>query len=236
MNGEYTAFMVKRYLIFMLILLVPGAFAQLDSNSVTVSAARSITQQPDQVLFGVTVQSGFNSSLDEVVAALQGSGITAANFSGVSMAPLVFAGNPIPTQPPVTITQMLQWTFGLPAPLAKIKDTIATLTALQKSVAQLNSGLTLSFNVQGTQASAQSQQMHVCPTSDLLADARAQAQKLADAAGLSLGTVLAMSSGSSTPNSIVPVPVISVASFVSSTFSTFPSVCSMTVKFALLRY
>jgi hypothetical protein len=228
--------MVKRLPIFLLILSLPGAFAQLDSNSVIVTATRSMAQQPDQVLFGVTVQSGLNTSLDDVVAALQGSGITAANFSGISAAP--FTGNIIPTpQQPPTVTQMLQWTFALQAPLAKIKDTIATLTALQKTIAQQNNGLTLSFNVQATQVSAQLQQSQVCPTSDLLADATAQAQKLAGAAGLSLGAVLAIASITSVPSNIGSVvPVTSALNFVSSTSTVFPAVCSMTVKFALLRY
>src|ERR1700681_4242672 len=129
MNGEYTAFMVKRLPIFLLILSAPAAFAQLDANSVIVTASRSLTQQPDQVLFGVTVQSGLSTSLDDVVAALQGSGITAANFSGVSTSPVILL---LPAPQP-NVAPALQWNFALPAPLAKIKDTIATLTALQKT-------------------------------------------------------------------------------------------------------
>jgi hypothetical protein len=222
--------MVKRLPIFLLILSTPAAFAQLDSNSVTVSATRSLAQQPDQVLFGVTVQSGLNTSLDDVVAALQGSGITAANFSAVTVP---FVGNLIPPQPP-TVTPMLQWTFALPAPLAKIKDTIATLTGLQQRIAQQNNGLTLSFNVQGTQVSGQLQQSQVCPTSDLLADATAQAQKLAGAAGLSLGAILAISSGTSVPGNVGSA--VSIAGALIFAPPVLPSVCSMTVKFALLRY
>src|SRR6202035_43594 len=127
--------------------------------------------------------------------------ITAANFSGISAAP--FTGNIIPTpQQPPTVTQMLQWTFALSATLAKIKDTIATLSALQKTIAQQNNGLMLSFNVQGTQVSAQLQQSQACPTSDLLADARAQAQKLTDAAGFTLGAILAMSSQTPNPTGV----------------------------------
>ena len=225
--------MVKRLPIFLLILSVPLAFAQLDSNSVTVTATRGMSQQPDQVLFGVTVQSGLGASLDDVVAALQGSGITAANFSGVSTSPFGLTINPAPGP---TILPMLQWTFGLQVPLAKIKDTIAALSALQKSIAQQAKGLTLSFSVQGAQVSAQQQQSQVCPTADLLADAQAQAQKLAGAAGLSVGSVLAMSSGTSISSNALAVPIISNLSFLSATASSFPSVCSMTVKFALLRY
>jgi len=224
--------MLKRLPIFLLILTVSGAFAQLDSNSVTVTATRSTTPQPDQVLFGVTVQSGLSTNLDDVVAALHGSGITAANFAGVSMAPnLVFTGGP--QLPPTVMAPPLQWLFALPAPLAKIKDTIATLTALQKSIAQQNSGLTLSFSVQGTQISAQLQQSQACPISDLLADAQAQAQKLAGAAGLSLGAVLAMASGTSASGSAGSV--VAYAALLSAP-PVLPTVCSMTVKFAMLRY
>ena len=230
---EYTAFMVKRLPIFLLISSIPAAFGQLDSNSVTVTATRSLTQQPDQVLFGVTVESGLNTGLDDVVAALQGSGITLGNFVGVSTAPagFVLTGGPLL---PTTVMPMLQWTFALPVPLPKIKDTLASLSALQKGIAQQNKGLTLSFNVQGNQVSAPSQ---ACPIPDLLADAHAQAQKLAAAAGLSLGTVLAMSSVTSVPSSIASVaPVIQGSISFSATAPVFPSVCSMTVKFALLRY
>jgi hypothetical protein len=234
MNGEYTAFMVKRWPFFLLILSVPAAFAQLDSNSVTVSATRSMSQQPDQVLFAVNVQSGLNTSLDDVVGALQGSGITAANFSGVSMGPnLIFAVVGPQPAPPI-MASPLQWIFSLPVPLAKIKDTIAMLTALQQSIAKQNNGLMLSFSVQGTQVSAQSQQSHVCPTSDLLADARAQAQKLADAAGLNLGSVLAMSSGTSASGYVGSA--VSIAGALVFAPPVLPSVCAMTVKFALLRY
>src|ERR1700730_1294648 len=151
MSGEYTAFMVKRLPIFLLILSLPGAFAQLDSNSVIVTATRSMTQQPDQVLFGVAVQSGLNTSLDDVVVALQGSGITAANFSGVSMGPNVIFAVVGPQPAPPIMASPLQWAFALPVPLAKIKDTIAMLTALQKNIAQQNNGLMLSFSVPGTQ-------------------------------------------------------------------------------------
>jgi uncharacterized protein YggE len=234
MNAEYTALMVKRWSLLLLILFVPAAFAQLDSNSVTVTATRSMSPQPDQAVFAVTVQSGLSTNLDDVVAALQGSGITAANFSGISMGPaLVFTGNPIPA-PPVSsiVAPPLQWVFALPAPLAKINDTIATLIALQKSIAQQNKGLTLSFSVQGTQVSAQLQQSQVCSTPDLLTDARTRAQKLANAAGLTLGTVLALSSGPSISGS-VGSPT-SISSFLLGSAS--PSVCSLTVKFALLRY
>src|SRR5216684_3966910 len=95
--------------------------AQTDSNSVTVTASRTTTTtfQIDQASFGITVTSDLNTSLDDVLAALQGSGITIANFSGLYNSQFYYpVSPPDPTLPP----PMLQWSFGLVAPLSKIKD------------------------------------------------------------------------------------------------------------------
>ena len=224
--------MRKYFLYFGLIVFTSLAFGQLDSNSVTVTASRGASVQADQAVFGVFVDSGLNTSLDDVLAALQGSGITVANFSGVSenAAILLFSGQPNPAPPP-----MLEWVFGLSVPLSKLKDTFASLTALQMNIAKKNNGLSLTFRVQGTQVSPQLLQQQTCSLPDLIADARAQAEKLATAAGLHVGSVLAMSSFTSAtvPSSVVPV--ISGIGFFSAA-PVAPPVCSATVKFALLRF
>ena len=103
------------------------------------------------------------------------------------------------------------------------------LNALQQSIAKKNNGLTMSFSVQGTQSSVQSQQ--TCSLSDLVADARARAQKVAAAGGVSVGTILALSSASpavdlSTAASLGSVPAP----------APVPVSCTLTVKFALLRF
>ena len=201
------------------------AFAQLDANSVTVTASRSSNLQPDEALFIVSVSSSSGATtLDEAVAALQGIGITQSNLTGVNAASTdsSFATSLLVQGP------ALQWRFSLPVPLAKVKDTVAMLVALQKSIVQRNNGLTLSFNLQGLQASAKQTQSLSCATSDLLADARAKAQKLADAAGVGVGNVLAMSGDIST------AAAGSAATYYSSNY--LPSGCSLTVKFALGRF
>jgi hypothetical protein len=203
-------------------------YGQIDSNAVTVTASRNASLQPDTVLFGVTVTSGFNTGLDDVIAALAGSGITAANFSSLSspqVIPGFSPGTGIITLPP-SPQPMLQWNFTLPVPLSKLKDTSTTLTNVQQSIAKKNAGLAMSFSIQGTQVSQQLQQSQPCIVSDLLADARTQAQKLADAAGLTLGQILALSSSTSmttgTSNSIFnPLPSFSI--------------CAATVKYSLIR-
>jgi len=195
--------------------------AQTDSNSVTVTASRTTTFQVDQALFGITVTSDLNTSLDDVLTALQGSGITRANFSGLNNYQFGYPTSTSDATPP----PMLQWSFGLVAPLSKIKDTFSSLTTLQQNVAKKNNGLTLTFGVQGSQASAAAQQSQSCSLPDLIADARAKAQKMVDAAGLGLGVVLAMSSSTSVaPANIQPYAI---------PFSNF---CSLTVKFALQRF
>ena len=206
------------------------AFAQLDSNSVTVTASRNTSLQADQVVFGVFVDSGLNSTLDDILAAVRGAGITAANFAGVSMsaAPIFTGPSPVPQAP------MLEWAFGLAVPFSKMKDTVTLLAGLQQSIPQKSNGLTLFFQVQGTQISQQLQQSQTCVLTDLISDARSQAQKLGDAAGLSVGTILAVSSftATTTPG---PIPVSRFSS-TNAAFGSFGPACSVTVKFALGRF
>ncbi len=113
----------------------------------------------------------------------------------------------------------VDWYFSLPVPLAKMKDTINNLIALQKTITQNNSGLTLSFSVSGLQVSQDLLHSQTCTVTDLLSDARSQAQKLATAANLYLGTVLAMSG---------------VTSMNAPLYGSVSS-CSLTVKFGVTR-
>jgi uncharacterized protein YggE len=199
-------------------------WAQTDANSITVVASRYTTAltQPDQASFSVSVTAGINASLDDVLGALQGLGITAANLSYVNSSGYYVNSNP--NEPPPT----LQWSFTLAVPVSKIKDTITTLTTLQQNLAKKNNGFSVSFNLQGTQVSPQAQQPQTCVLTDLIADARAQAQKLADAAGLGVGVILAMSSAANTG-----VSSVGYSSFLLGAAST---PCSLTVKFALQRF
>jgi len=184
------------------ILSLSVAFAQVDSNSITVTASRgSSPGPPDQAVFGVAVTSGVDTSLDDVIALLQGSGITAANLQSLGE-------YSIATGSSGQTTETLNWRFSFTSPLAKNKDTIAMLTNLQATIAKKNNGVTMSFSIQGTQSSVQPL---TCSQSDLLTDARTQAQKLADGAGVSVGNILAMSSPTG-------------------------AACLLTVRFALLRY
>jgi uncharacterized protein YggE len=200
-------------------------FAQLPSNTLTVTATRTINLQPDQALFSLSVTSSAATNLGQVVAALSGVGITSANLAGV--------GNN--TAPP-----SFQWNFTLAVPLSNLTATIASLNNLEQTIAQNNSGLILTFTVEGSQvsqASQQQQQSQPCSNADLIADATAQAQKLAAAAGMILGPVIKLSNAP-TPAQIYAVPnlvlldVVGAASFA---LSAQPSTatCSLVVQFQL---
>jgi uncharacterized protein YggE len=207
--------MRKSAVVLLPLLFCSLAFGQLDSNSITVSVSNNATLQPDQVVFSVSVGSTINSGLDDVLAALQGSGITAANLSGVSTQGQAIAilGALPPTLPAPTLT----WSFTLAAPLANTKATVTTLTTVQQNIAKLNNGLTMSFSIIGTQVSQQLAQSQTCSLSGLITAATAQAQSLAAAGGLTLGAILAMSSSTSNVISSAPPP------------------CAITVKFNVTR-
>ena len=134
-----------------------------------------------------------------MVTALASAGISAANLSGLNFQ----SGTAASTTPP------LSWTFQLTVPVTQVKNTTATLLALQKTILQNNSGLTLSFNLQGTQVSQQLQ--GTCDFVGLMNSARAEAQNIAAATGFTSGAVVGISGSiaQSTP------------------------VCSMTVTFGL---
>ena len=83
---------MKRWSI-LLLALAPAAFAQLDSDTVTITVSRQITYKPDQFVLNISAIAPVSLVLDDVVAGLEGTGITAAQFVNVSQSYQVFTGN-----------------------------------------------------------------------------------------------------------------------------------------------
>lgn len=178
------------------LILVPSfLFGQPGSGTVTVTASNNSNPQPDQALFSVSVNSGIGQSLDSVVTAVASAGISAANLSGLNFQ----SATPPPSTPPLT------WTFQLIVPVTQVKNTTTTLLALQKTISQNNSGLTLSFSLQGTQVSQQLQ--GTCDFVGLMNSARAEAQNIAAATGFTSGAVVGItgSIAQSTPGCSITV-------------------------------
>ena len=202
------------WLIILLAVAAPLAFAQLDSDTVTVSVSQSFNLPDDTVLFTADVSTGVNASLDEVVARLKNAGITSAMFYGLSSV----------EDPPA-----LDWLFAIPVPFSEMQATMARLT-----------GLKVTFYLQHSDVSQQSLDAQQCSMRNLMALARARAKTMADAAELAVGDVLALSD----ENTLIASYSISVQkvfgpnqeSGVIQTQQSFSPPCSLTVKFKLLRY
>jgi hypothetical protein len=199
--------MFKRGIIYF-VLCAGLAYGQTAPNSITVTASRSSSVQPDQMTFSINVMSPLSATQSDVLSAVQSVGLTAANFSSVSTVQQYSVGQ--------TQTTSLQWTFNLIAPIASMKSTLATLAGLQIAVAQQKNGMSVTTSVLGTQVSSQAQQAQPCPLPDLIADARAQAQKIASAPSMTVGSILAVSTSTSNGYSV-----------------SSGGLCSLTVKFAL---
>ncbi|HTS47100.1 MAG TPA: SIMPL domain-containing protein [Bryobacteraceae bacterium] len=215
--------MRKLFPIFLLA-AVP-AVGQLQTDTITITAVRQVSLQPDQVVFSVQVSTPETAALDDALAAVSGAGVTAADLTGV------FTYNP----------NMLRWSFTLAVPFSQAGATIKTLT----QIAQQSNGA-VSVSSQGTQVS-QALQSQPCSQASLISDAQAQAQNLAAAAGFSVGPVLAVSDGSGSagqsPAAVVRYAFVGIVSTVSAFLElssyvapTPPITCTAVVKFQLLRY
>ena len=215
---------MTRRILAILLAAGPGLlFGQLESNTLTISASRVLNIQPDQALFNVTIVSTPTQGLDDVLAALQATGITAANFSSLNSLP----------------DGTLQWLFNLPIALTKVQTTAASLVSLQQTIAKSNNGLTLSFYIGSLQVSSALAQSQSCPVADLVSDAQAHAQKLADAAGLTVGSILTINGSSA---NVSPPPMF-YSNLIFGELLTGvvypapePPPCAITLKFRLLRY
>jgi hypothetical protein len=210
------------------------AFGQLETDTITIQASRFVSPTPDQVSFYISVVADPASSLDQIVAALSGLGITASNLSN-----MYGANN----------RGSLQWSFTFATPLTNINTTIASLIALQQSMVKYSSGMSLTFQFHGVYVSPHAFQSQPCSTKDLVADAQAQAQAVvsATAGGLEIGPIVALSDLSSGAVGQVAlsgtfasvtggtgVPGLVDALLTTPRFSPFN--CSLEAKFKLLRY
>ena len=174
---------------FALLLVLPAlAVAQITANTVTVTASQTSAAQPDTAFFSITVTSGIDKNFSDIIGALQGSGMTAANFVDLSSTTITVinpGSGPAPGPQP-----QLGWGFQLTVPLSKVKDTTAALTALAQTLPQNNSGLSLTFALSSTRVLGQTAN---CSPADLIANARTQAQQLTSAAGLVAGMIQSIS-------------------------------------------
>jgi len=235
--------MRKSSLALLLLALPFAAFAQVDDDTITVTASRSTNLQPDEVVVGVNVSTTPDLSLDDIVGLLTGTGITAANLSSASTTTYLYAGQP----------QQLssQWYFAINVPISNVTTLLGSLVKLQQKLAPPAGKLSVSYNIQTVQVSQQLLDANPCAYTTLVSDAQRQAQTLAAAAGVGVGPVVAI--GNSPGVQLAAVPAVRSGDYsslvgavydpltgaASSAYQWFapaaaPS-CSMTVSFQLKR-
>jgi hypothetical protein len=191
--------------------------------------------------------------LDDITGALTAGGLSGANFTQVYTTTSYTISGGVQTP-----QNMLIWSFTLTAPLSKLSGTLTQLVSAQQALAGNNSGLTLTFFVEGLQVSPQLQQSQPCKQSDLLADAQAQAKQVAAAAGVSAGPILSIGSvgadalqlvgggfyfqqapilqlGASTIGGVGLASLLTPAvSFPTPVYTAPQTTCSLTVQFQLM--
>jgi uncharacterized protein YggE len=209
-----------RNLIFTLLIVASAQAADLDNNTITVTATRTMnTTAPDQAWILVQLITPRDTGLDVVLAKLQGIGLGATDLASVFTS---------------TVTN-LQWNFTKATPLTAIKSTLASLTRLQSSVG----AEVLNFSITGVQRSAAALAAQPCPLPALVSDARKQAEALAAAAGLRVGAIVSVSDQSASATVtvydvslavLVPASFLFVAPYVSAPAKYS---CALTVQFKL---
>ncbi|SPE40711.1 exported hypothetical protein [Candidatus Sulfopaludibacter sp. SbA3] len=168
-------------------LTVTFALGQQAASALTMSASRTVNVPPDQIVVTAYVDTIIGATVDDALAALSGTGITSANligFSGGTQNNYFIGGN--------STGPGLEWSFSIHVPFSKMKDTIA---ALQTAAAVTGTSpvTAVSFSVQGTLVSPQLLAAQDCSYASLVADAQAQARKVAAAASVPLGGIVTIS-------------------------------------------
>ena len=208
-------------LLAILFLAASAGFAQLDDNTITITATRQITLQPDQIVFDVSVQTPQSAGLQDALAKVPGTGITAAELTEVY----------------TDVQATIEWDFTVTAPVSQAGAMVTMLAQL----GQQSQG-TVSFIVEGAQVSRAAQQSQPCSQTALVADAQKQAQALASAAGFTVGPVLAVSDGSGVqgvPTAVRGESLAILGAFVSAIPPVVPATpvtCTAVVKFQLYSY
>jgi hypothetical protein len=180
-----------------LLTIAVAAFAQTDG--INTSAARTITLNPDEVTFGVTVFTEFGTSMEEVLAVVQDAGITSRHLMAISSAEY-YAPDLIDRRP------RLLHSFYITHPYSKLREISRRLEAARTALIAQSGDLSWSLYVNATDKAVQDARRQLLP--QLLAEAKSNAEFMASAAGLTLGALVSVAE-SAYPSGGVSLPYYS---------------------------
>ena len=156
------------------------ALAQLDNDTILVTAQAVNAPQPDSVWVDVCLAAQGGTSLDAVLAPLSGLGIHEQNLLGVADYPEGNCAYPEPSE-----KVYFWWRFGYAAPVAKVKETVAALRGIR---AGLPADWLVTYSLQGQWSGGQE-----CAIPTLVSQARRHAENIAAAMAARVGPIVALS-------------------------------------------
>jgi hypothetical protein len=199
----------------LLLLLAAAAtsFAQVDTGTIAITASRNVTAVPDQVVYSVTLRAERSMTLADAVARLSGTGITAANLSYVD-----------------GTGSLIAWTFELVAPFSKMSELNAALKKLQPAVIAStgNPGIVqwpseglVTFQITSQRISPDVV-AQACSFPALVSDARKEADRVATAAGVHVGSIAALLE--TPPIPALPIFASTLIQYRTGSFSSIPAI------------
>jgi hypothetical protein len=207
----------------LLLLASAAAFAQLDNDTITITALQPDPGQTYQASVSVCLAAEIGTGLDEVLAPLHGLGISERNLVSAGGVQGWYCPYTEPSEKPY-----VWWQFAYSAPLRTIQQTFATLA---QTKASLRPGLYLAYAVERDWSAAPE-----CAVPTLLSQARRHAENVAAAAGLRVGAVVALSDGTvdvSYGSVGASASALAAANMITTTVSV--ARCQVIAQFKLLR-
>jgi len=207
-----------------------AALGQTTTDGISTSASKTIIVPPDEAVFNVVATTTVDVLEQQVVEALQDTGITAQNL--VSLASSQDYYVPVPPQPPRP--SQLYYQFGVTVPFAKMRETIDKLEALRKKLPANFSDLQFTSQANASQKIVDDARRNLIP--QLMAEARRKAEFLANAANVNLGNIQSVSDSSSLPYAVVGALPRAAVSLVLGGANGVQIAVNLLVKFGVRPY
>ena len=171
---------MRTWLILPFAVFAGAAVAQTGSG-ITVPVSRSVSLMPDEAAFTINLSASLNSNTQQVKQALQGAGLPNPTVvaSGLS------ADNNVPPSSP-----QLRYLALITIPAASARDAAKGLETLRTHLTPPLSSLDYSAVLQASQTARDAAWQTALP--GMLADARKQAQAIADNTAVTLGAIRAI--------------------------------------------
>ena len=171
--------------LFLIFAFVPCLFGQLDDGTITITASRPVNAVPSDVRITVYVDMPPDTNIEQVAATVQPAGITAADLASVYN----YAG-------------YTEWIFNRTVSIAQMAGESKILDGIARDLAAKN---VPNVALRSYISSSSSPDPAACPLPALVSDARSQAQRMADVAGLRVGPILALSDRGTQSASVIAI-------------------------------